>query len=533
MVPLALASPRGRAVLLAAVLGTGMALLDSTVVNVALPALGRASSSRPWPRALRHAVRRRELGVRHRPSSPRSAGPFVTSVAEAAQDAGGRVDAARPAPARGRRLRVRDQPVGRPAGARAAACSAPCRTGRGPSARCSSPARSSARSPRSCWPAVPRRRARSRPSARWSSRTSRTASRSPRTTPTSPTSPSCPTATRCRRAGSRTATPAGRSCWPSALALVSAAGAARHLDRRPPAGCRSRCPALWWLVVGLVAVRRLDAARRAAVGAPRPGRPGRRRGPRRARALRGVLRRAAGAARHRALPRRVPAVQRRDPGGHRAVVGVPHARSCTSPAGSPADDATSFLLTLVLLIQVVAVGGAAWSARARGAVRRPRASCSATLGALGRRRAVRGLVALDGHGRGVRGGHGHRARARRQPGPRPQRCSAGWSPTAGRRRSSRFYELAERGTAWIGTLVFAVVLDATGSYRGALLSLLALFVVRRAAAVRAPTRPRRPRRRSGPERYSSSSRRSGTGWPGRRPAAACGRRCRSRRRSRS
>jgi UMF1 family MFS transporter len=39
-----------------------------------------------------------------------------------------------------------------------------------------------------------------------------------------------------------------------------------------------------------------------------------------------------------------------------------------------------------------------------------------------------------------------------------------------------FYELAERGTAWVGTLVFAVVLDITGSYRGALLSLLVLFV---------------------------------------------------------
>ena len=39
-----------------------------------------------------------------------------------------------------------------------------------------------------------------------------------------------------------------------------------------------------------------------------------------------------------------------------------------------------------------------------------------------------------------------------------------------------FYELAERGTAWIGTLLFAVVLDVTGSYRGALLSLLVLFV---------------------------------------------------------
>ena len=39
-----------------------------------------------------------------------------------------------------------------------------------------------------------------------------------------------------------------------------------------------------------------------------------------------------------------------------------------------------------------------------------------------------------------------------------------------------FYELAERGTAWVGTLVFAVVLDVTGSYRSALLSLLVLFV---------------------------------------------------------
>ena len=39
-----------------------------------------------------------------------------------------------------------------------------------------------------------------------------------------------------------------------------------------------------------------------------------------------------------------------------------------------------------------------------------------------------------------------------------------------------FYELAERGTAWVGTLVFAVVFEVTGSYRGAFASLLALFV---------------------------------------------------------
>lgn len=38
------------------------------------------------------------------------------------------------------------------------------------------------------------------------------------------------------------------------------------------------------------------------------------------------------------------------------------------------------------------------------------------------------------------------------------------------------YELAERGTAWIGTLIFAVVVDVTGSYRLAILSLLVLLV---------------------------------------------------------
>lgn len=37
-----LSSPRGRGVLLASIVGSGMAFLDSTVVNVALPALGRA-----------------------------------------------------------------------------------------------------------------------------------------------------------------------------------------------------------------------------------------------------------------------------------------------------------------------------------------------------------------------------------------------------------------------------------------------------------------------------------------------------------
>jgi len=37
-----LASSRGRGILLASIVGSGMAFLDGTVVNVALPALGRS-----------------------------------------------------------------------------------------------------------------------------------------------------------------------------------------------------------------------------------------------------------------------------------------------------------------------------------------------------------------------------------------------------------------------------------------------------------------------------------------------------------
>ena len=39
------------------------------------------------------------------------------------------------------------------------------------------------------------------------------------------------------------------------------------------------------------------------------------------------------------------------------------------------------------------------------------------------------------------------------------------------------YEISERGTSWIGTLVFGITLQATGSYRSAIISLVAFFVV--------------------------------------------------------
>ena len=47
------------------------------------------------------------------------------------------------------------------------------------------------------------------------------------------------------------------------------------------------------------------------------------------------------------------------------------------------------------------------------------------------------------------------------------------------RESSFFglYEVSERGTSWMGPLVFSIVVAHTGSYRQALLSLIFFFVV--------------------------------------------------------
>ena len=39
------------------------------------------------------------------------------------------------------------------------------------------------------------------------------------------------------------------------------------------------------------------------------------------------------------------------------------------------------------------------------------------------------------------------------------------------------YEVSERGTSWLGPLIFGIVVAMTNSYRQALLSLIALFVI--------------------------------------------------------
>jgi UMF1 family MFS transporter len=47
------------------------------------------------------------------------------------------------------------------------------------------------------------------------------------------------------------------------------------------------------------------------------------------------------------------------------------------------------------------------------------------------------------------------------------------------RESSFFglYEISEKGTSWLGNLVFAIVVGVTGSYRQAILAIIAFFVI--------------------------------------------------------
>ena len=240
--------------------------------------------------------------------------------------------------------------------------------------------------------------------------------------------------------------------------------------------------ALWWAGVGAVAVRRLDAVRLLAgsVGRTAGGTAG-------GTASEPPLHHQVGSA-LRQLKGSIAAL-RALPGTARyllafllfndaiqAVVGLSAVfleQELFVAKGLPADDATPFLLQLILLIQVVAVFGAAGSGRlaARiGAKSTLLVTLVVWVGIV-----LYAVTALDGTGAAYVLGifialvlGGSQALAR----------SLFSSMTPAHRQASffGFYELAERGTAWIGTLIFAIVLDVTGSYRGALLSLLVLFV---------------------------------------------------------
>jgi UMF1 family MFS transporter len=136
-------------------------------------------------------------------------------------------------------------------------------------------------------------------------------------------------------------------------------------------------------------------------------------------------------------------------------------------------DATSFLLGLVLMIQVVAVLGALGFARLAARVGSKNALLVSLVGwvavvlyaflaleTTGQAWALGAVIAL------VLGGSQALARS----------LFSLMVPDGRQAAFFGIYELAERGTAWIGALVFAVVVDATGSYRLAILSLLVLFV---------------------------------------------------------
>jgi UMF1 family MFS transporter len=141
--------------------------------------------------------------------------------------------------------------------------------------------------------------------------------------------------------------------------------------------------------------------------------------------------------------------------------------------GLPAVDATGFLLGLVLLIQFVAIAGALAFARVAARVGAKAtvlitllgwvgviAYAYAALESIAQAWAMGVVIAL------VLGGSQALARS----------LFSQMIPEGRHSSFFGFYELAERGTAWMGTLLFAVVLDLTGSYRYALLSLLVLLL---------------------------------------------------------
>ena len=230
---------------------------------------------------------------------------------------------------------------------------------------------------------------------------------------------------------------------------------------------------LWWAVVGLVAIRRLDAVQLL------PGYDARTSDVPLVAQVRGSLRQLRGSlAALRALPGTArylvsfllfnDAIQ-----AVVALSAVVLTQELFVARGQDADDATPFLLQLILLIQVVAVIGAAGSARL---ARRIGAKSTLLLTlVLWVGVVVYAVVALESTTQAyvmgvvialVLGGSQALARS----------LFSSMVPQDRQASFFGFYELAERGTAWVGTLVFAIVLDITGSYRGALLSLLVLFV---------------------------------------------------------
>jgi UMF1 family MFS transporter len=141
--------------------------------------------------------------------------------------------------------------------------------------------------------------------------------------------------------------------------------------------------------------------------------------------------------------------------------------------GRPEAEAQSFIITLILMVQFVAFGGALLFARlapllgTKGAILLSLALWTGVvlyaygfLQTTGQAWAMGAAIAL------VLGGSQALSR-----GLFSRMIPAG-------REASFFglYEIAERGTSWIGPAIFGFVVGATGSYRQAILSLIVLFL---------------------------------------------------------
>ena len=256
------------------------------------------------------------------------------------------------------------------------------------------------------------------------------------------------------------------------LGLITAAEPL-GLDRGLAVRITIAVSALWWSSVGIVAIRRLDAVRDLpgydATTAQEPLLSQVRHSLGQLRGSLRALRALPGTARYLVafllFNDAIQAVV--------ALSAVVLTQELFVAKGMEADDATPFLLQLILLIQVVAIFGAAGSARLAkriGAKQTLLLTLVVWVGVV-----VYAVVALDSQPAAyvmgvvialVLGGSQSLARS----------LFSSMVPDGRQASFFGFYELAERGTAWVGTLVFAIVLDITGSYRGALLSLLVLFV---------------------------------------------------------
>jgi MFS transporter, UMF1 family len=157
-----------------------------------------------------------------------------------------------------------------------------------------------------------------------------------------------------------------------------------------------------------------------------------------------------------------------------AVIGLSSTFITHELFGNSASRASTFLFALILLIQFVAMAGAVAFARLAAAIGAQRALllsllvwCVVILYTYAELRSKAQAVGVGVAIGTVLGGSQALARSL-------------WSQLIPRGREAAFFgifEVANAGTAWIAPLLFTIVVNATGSFRRAILSLLILFVV--------------------------------------------------------